>query len=93
MFTSYTRNRRSHLWDYVEPGEAFCFFPRLVLPIGCLVMPLSGTLFFSFLLLSSPFFFLHQDSNKYVLSCVIQTKTGGLSKTLATVLKYLAQTV
>ena len=24
VFSSYTCNRRSHLWDYVEPREAFC---------------------------------------------------------------------
>ena len=26
VFSSYTCNRRSHPWDYVEPGEAFCYF-------------------------------------------------------------------
>ena len=24
VFSSYTCNRRYHLWDYVEPREAFC---------------------------------------------------------------------
>ena len=58
MFSSYTCNRRSHLWDYyVEPGEAFCYFLRTVSPTGCLVLPLSGTRFFSFLLLSVRFLF------------------------------------
>ena len=66
MFSYYTCNRRSHLWDYVEPREAFCYFLRIVSPNGCLVLPLSGTPFsfrllcsplFSFVFLSSPFFF------------------------------------
>ena len=87
MFSSYTCNRRSHLWDYVEPREAFCYFLRIVSPNGCLVLPLSGTPFsflllsplsslFSFLLLSS---FL-EGGNKYVISCVIQHGAGGLVK-------------
>ena len=84
MFSSHTCNRRSHLWDYVEPREAFCYFLRIVSPNGCLVLPLAGTPFssfllsplFSFLLLSS---FL-EGGNKYVLSCVIQHEAGGLSK-------------
>ena len=100
VFSPYTCNRRSHLWDYVEPREAFCYFLRIVSPNGCLVLPLSGTpfsfflsflitLFFSFLLLSS---FLEGGGNKYVLSCVIQHEAGDLSKTLASLKKYLAQT-
>ena len=40
---SYTCNRRSRLWDYVEPGKAFCYFLRIV-SLTCLVMPLSGNL-------------------------------------------------
>ena len=81
MFSSYTCNRRSHLWDYVEPEETFCYFLRTVSPTGCFSVasiehsfPL---LFFSFLLLSS---FLEEGGNKYVLSCVIQPEAGGLSK-------------
>ena len=86
VFSSYTCNGRSHLWDYVEPREAFCYFLRIVPPNGCLVLPLSGTPFLSFVLLCSPLFsilllssFLEGD-NKYVLSCVIQHEAGGLSK-------------
>ena len=98
VFSSYTCNRRSYIWDYVEPREAFCYFLRIVSPNGCLVLPLSVTPFFSFPLLFSPLFsFLLLSSflkggNKYVLSCVIQHEAGGLSKTLATLWKYLAQT-
>ena len=53
--SSYTCNRRYYLWDYVEPREAFCYFLRIVSPTGCLVLPLPGTPFSSFLLISSPF--------------------------------------
>ena len=84
MFSSYMCNRKSHLWDYVEPVEAFCYFLKIVSPTVCLVMPLSGTPFCSFLLLSPPFFsflvfssFL-EDGDKYVLSCVIQHEDRGL---------------
>ena len=55
VFSSYTCNRRSHLWDYVESQEALCYFLRIVSPTGCLVLPLSGTPFLSFLLISTPF--------------------------------------
>ena len=90
VFSSYTCNRRSHLWDYVEPREAFCYFLGIVSPNGCLVLPLSSTPFsfllcslcspfVSFLLLSS---FLEGGDTKFVLSCVIQHEAGGLSKTL-----------
>ena len=96
MFSSYTCNRRSHLWDYVEPREAFCYFLRIVSPNGCLVLSLSGTSFFLFsptfysfvllcsLLFSSVFlsspFLFLEGDNKYVLLCVIQHEAGGLSK-------------
>ena len=47
--SSCTCNRRSHLWDYVEPGEVFCYFLRIVSPTGCLVLLLSFYVFlFSF---------------------------------------------
>ena len=90
MFSSYTCNRRSYLWDIVEPREAFCYFLRIVSPNGCLVLPLSVTPFFSFpLLFSSLFSFVLlssflEDGNKYVLLCVIQHEAGGLSKSLLT---------
>ena len=90
VFSSYTYNPRSHLWDYVEPREAFCYFLRIVSPNGCLVLPLSGTPFYSFLLLSPSLIFFSflflssflEGGNKYVLSCVIQHEAGGLSKIL-----------
>ena len=84
--SSYTCNRRSHLWDNnVEPREAFCCFLRIVSPNGCLVLPLLGTPIFSFLFSPPVFSFLLLSSfleggNKYVLSCVIQHEAGGLSK-------------
>ena len=59
---------------YVEPGEAFCYFLRIVSPTGCLVLPLSVTLPSSFLLFS-------EMVGDYVLSGVIQDEAGGLSKT------------
>ena len=54
----------------------------MVPPTGSLVLPLSGTPFYSFLLFSS---FL-EDGNEYVILCVIQHEAGGLSKTLAIML-------
>ena len=56
VFSSYTYNRRSYIWDYVEPREAFCYFLRIVSPNGCLVLSLSVTPFFSFPLRFSPLF-------------------------------------
>ena len=49
-FSSYTcNNRRFKLWDYVEPGEALCYFLSIVSPTGCLVLLLSFYFFiFSF---------------------------------------------
>ena len=63
-------------------------FHRMVV----LVLPLSGTPFYSFLLLSSPFHLLSfplllssflEGNKKYVISCVIQHEAGGLSKRVA----------
>ena len=66
MFCSYTCNRRSHLWDYVKPREAFCYFlNRIVSRTGCFSIASIGHPFlllcsplFSFVLLCSPFSFL-----------------------------------
>ena len=51
----------SHLWDYVEPRDGFCYLLRI--PTSYLVLPHSGTPFLSF-----PFLFFSSFSTFFLFS-------------------------